>query len=218
MTTPPGARALRLHLAGWLLFLFIPLVLFLFVRHPQPLWASLAAGLLLMFGHRFLARPFMNRVRPLRCVWCSRWLEDGQEPSSEIAIETRGGPLALRACARHEPPTRRFFALLDRLRLPLALAIFLPLLTLLAALAWAALSSTPTTLARLATATAAFQLTVGLAVNVAAWGYLAAPPADRLRVAFPLHNFYLLGIRALLWVFRIVGILWIAQGLRVLTR
>jgi hypothetical protein len=223
MSSPPAAgspalQALCLHLAGWLLFLFIPLVLFLYVRHPRPLWASLAAGVLLMSGHRFLARPFMHRVRPVRCVWCSRWLADGGAPASEAVVETRGGPLALLTCARHEQPTRRFFTLLDRLRLPLALAIFLPLLALLLSLAWAAFDPAPADLARLATATAVFQLAVGLAVNAAAWGYLAAPPAGRLRVAFPLHNFYLLGIRTLLWVFRIVGILWIFQGLRALTR
>jgi hypothetical protein len=32
--------------------------------------------------------------------------------------------------------------------------------------------------------------------------------------AFPVHNFYLLGIRAILWIFRLVGAWWIFISLR----
>ena len=64
---------------------------------------------------------------------------------------------------------------------------------------------------------------MGLAVNLAAWGYLARPrPAGGdgvLRepvapVAFPPHNFFLLGVAPLLWIFRLVGIWWIVAGAR----
>jgi len=61
--------------------------------------------------------------------------------------------------------------------------------------------------------TAFFQLVIGVSVNLAAWGYLflrarADPPA----VPFSVHNFFLLGVRALLWIFRLVGIWWIWKG------
>ncbi len=59
---------------------------------------------------------------------------------------------------------------------------------------------------------ALFQGLVGIAVNVAAFGYFAATPRLPARVPFPAHNFFLLGIRNLLWVFRLVGIWWIVRG------
>ncbi len=43
----PSNRFLLLG-TGVVLFLFIPLVLFLFVRHPAPLGVSLGAGVLLI--------------------------------------------------------------------------------------------------------------------------------------------------------------------------
>ncbi|MGH7858501.1 MAG: hypothetical protein ACREQY_14345, partial [Candidatus Binatia bacterium] len=61
---------------------------------------------------------------------------------------------------------------------------------------------------------------VGLTVNVAALGALvdsargsvASPP----RAAFPPHNFSLLGIRATLWILRVVGIYWLFAAGRAL--
>ena len=69
---------------GVLLFLFIPLVLFLFVRHPEPVGMSLIAGVLLMVGHRRLARPYMERVLPVKCVWCNRMLPAGEGEALEL--------------------------------------------------------------------------------------------------------------------------------------
>ena len=215
MPTPETVPAARpgspgLKLAGYLLFLFIPLVLFLFVRHPRPVGTSLLAGIVLMLGHRFLARPYMEHVRPLKCVWCNRWLQE----RTEIPLATGRGNVALFACPQHEPPTRRFFGFVDRIRWILRAGIFLPLLALLGSLALAAVVPGPATLAHLPPVTAAFQLLVGLTVNLAAWGYLAARPAPQPAAVFPLHNFYLLGLRGILWVFRLMGIWWIAVGVR----
>jgi hypothetical protein len=39
-----------------------------------------------------------------------------------------------------------------------------------------------------------------------------AEPAP-LPVPFPAHNFFLLGLRSLLWIFRLVGAWWIVRGL-----
>jgi hypothetical protein len=50
-------------------------------------------------------------------------------------------------------------------------------------------------------------------VNVAALGYFASLEQPPLSVPFPVHNFFLLGVRNLLWVFRLVGLWWIWQGL-----
>ena len=64
----------------------------------------------------------------------------------------------------------------------------------------------------LAAATDVFTFVVGVTVNLAAWGYLTAAPVRPARVAFPVHNFFLLGVRPLLWIFRLVGLWWIWKG------
>lgn len=197
-------RAL-VYATGVLLFLFIPLVLFLFVRHPEPVGGSLLAGVALMIGHRFLARPYMARVLPVKCVWCNRVLP----PVSEtLPLPSGGRTLEARCCPAHRTPAAKFFSFLHAWRWPLRLGIFIPLLFLLVALA-TSVAGQP---APVGVATTWFKLIVGVTVNVAAFGYLASPEREPLDVPFPVHNFFLLGVRNLLWVFRLVGIWWIWQG------
>lgn len=207
----------RLQATGVLLFLFIPLVLYLFVRHPEPVAASLGAGIVLMAGHRFLARPYMARAIPHKCLWCNRLLVPAPAPALDAATSTLelvidGELTAARCCAAHQAPAARFFRFLSMARLPMRLGIFAPLLLLLAALAAAAAGHPKA----LPAATALFQLLVGLTVSAAAWGTLLvrapAEPAP-LPVPFPAHNFFLLGVRSLLWIFRLVGAWWIYRGL-----
>ncbi len=196
---------------GILLFLFIPLVLFLYVRHPEPVGVSLAAGVVLMIGHRFLARPYMARVLPLKCVWCNRVPARGAQGPEDSTLELRTGGEAIQArcCPEHRKPAAKFFTFLHAWRWPLRLGIFLPLLYLLCALAMDA-AGRP---APINSVTQSFKLIVGITVNVAAFGYLAARERSPLSVPFPVHNFFLLGVRNLLWVFRLVGLWWIWQGL-----
>ena len=205
MENPPSP--VRVSLTGLLLFLFIPLVLFLFVRHPEPVAASLAVGVILMIGHRRLARPYMRRVLLWKCVWCNRVLP----PEGAGTLELRAGKetLQARCCPEHRVPAARFFAWLQAWRWPLRLGIFVPLLLLLAALAAAALGRG----ALLPDATALFKLAIGITVNLAALGSLLGREVSAPAVPFPVHNFFLLGVRNLLWIFRLVGIWWIWQGL-----
>jgi hypothetical protein len=220
---PPDLRAgapgrLALQASGVLLFLFIPLVLYLFVRHPEPIAASLAAGIVLMLGHRLLARPYMARAVPHKCLWCNRVLPPALDASTRTLDLAVGGRLVpARCCAPHRAPAARFFRFLGLARLPLRLGIFVPLLLLLGALAAAAAGHPRLVPA----ATALFQLAVGLTVSAAAWGYLlvrapAGPAA--LPVPFPAHNFFLLGARLLLWIFRLVGAWWIYRGVSFFAR
>jgi hypothetical protein len=260
-----------LQATGVLLFLFIPVVLYLFVRHPEPIAASLAAGVALMAGHRFLARPYMGWALPRKCLWCNRVLHRspmrsaGALDPSAGALDPSGGaldpsagaldpssatldlliggrPTAVRCCAAHLAPARRFFRFLSLARLPLRLGIFVPLLLLLGALLAAAIgwrggpAGGPDGAADLPGArflpavTALFQLLVGLTVSAAAWGSLLLRREDGggaggdgagagsdgaaapLPVPFPAHNFFLLGVRLLLWIFRLVGAWWIWRG------
>ena len=195
-------------LTGVLLFLFIPVVLYLFVVHPEPVAGSLVAGVALMLGHRFLAVPYFERVRARKCVWCNRALLPGAE-RAEVEVVAPGRAVAFAACPGHVAPARRFFSWVDRLRLPLRLGIGVPLVVLLAALAAAAFGRP----AAAPLATDLFRLVVGVTVNAAALGaWLGSEPpggAPSPRAAFPLHNFSLLGVRTLLWIFRLVGLWWI---------
>lgn len=208
------ARPWRLQILGVLLFLFIPVVLYLFVQHPEPVGASLVAGVALMLGHRFLARPYFLRVREAKCAWCNRWIE-GRDGTERFGVVAGGEQVPFVACPGHALPARRFFAWVDRWRLPLRLGIGAPLVALLGALAAAALDRP----AAVPVATEAFRLVVGITVHLAALGALLGslretPP----RAAFPLHNFSLLGIRGILWIFRLVGIWWIVAGAAGLVR
>lgn len=234
MSEPPKALRTR----GVLLFLFIPLVLYLFTVQPEPLAFSLALGVVLMLGHRFLARPYMERARPWKCLWCNRRLSDSGAADT-VQLLPRSGPLEARCCPGHGGPTLRFFIFVERWRLLLALGIFGPLLLLLGTLAavaagWEGGRGTIATATMLTRVTAIFQLVIGLTVNVAAFGYLTVTPVatvppvttvapadaeasgmprhEPVRVPFPVHNFFLLGVRPLLWIFRIVGFWWIVRG------
>ena len=195
-----------LYATGVLLFLFIPLVLFLFVRHPEPVGLSLGAGVALIVVHRFLARPYMERALAVKCLWCNR-----VPPREPVGLELQSGgrTLAAHCCAAHRAPAAKFFSFVHTWRWPLRLGIFLPLLFLLTALA-AAAAGQP---APVSFATDWFRLVVGVTVNVAALGYLAVREHAPLEVPFPVHNFFLLGVRNLLWIFRIVGLWWIWQGI-----
>jgi hypothetical protein len=210
MTTPRSApNRLAIHATGALLFLFIPAVLFLFVRHPEPVGLSLAGGVALIVVHRFLARPYMERALAVKCLWCNR-----VPPRTPAELELRSGArkVAARCCAEHRAPAAKFFSFLHAWRWPLRLGIFLPLLFLLTALA-ASAAGQP---APVPIATTWFKLVVGVTVNVAALGYFFARVFSQnkapLEVPFPVHNFFLLGVRNLLWIFRLVGLWWIWQG------
>lgn len=199
------------QLLGLALFLFIPLVLFLFLAHPAPIAASVGAGVLLMLGHRFLARPYMASTRQRKCLWCNRFFVSG-EPKVMLPLAAGASEIVFATCTGHDGPARRFLGWVDRWRLPLRLGIGAPLVSLLAVLAVAAAGrAAPTGLA-----TDLFRLVVGLTVNLAALGPLLGSSRGSvdspLRAAFPPHNFSLLGIRTILWIFRIVGVYWLATA------
>ena len=203
----------RIVLPGILLFLFIPVVLYLYLQHPEPMGRSLILGLVLMIGHRFIARPYMFFAHDKKCLWSNKTLGPGE--GVEVEIHHRGGIQKARCLERNRWHLERFFTHAYRRRWILAPGIFAPLLLLLVSLVMAALGKTPPI--PLDTVKAIFQLVIGCAVNFAAWGYFAIGKADEpLQIRFPVHNFFLLGIANLLWIFRLMGTWWIYKGARFL--
>ncbi len=197
----------RVTLQGVLLFLFIPLVLVLFLRQPiGPSW-SVGIGLVLMFGHRFVAEPWARRHATRRCAWCAG---DATAPIP-FSVRAGNGPWPLAACSpRHADLAARFLSFAWRWRVPIGAGVFLPLLLLLAgSLAEGAghpfISHAANTLQ--------FRLLVAATVVTTSIAFrLGAGPTGPLVTAFPLHNLLLLGIGRTLWVFRLVGAWWLADG------
>lgn len=197
---------------GALLFAFIPLVLFLYLQQPIGPGLSVAAGVTVMLGHRFLASPWMERHALERCLWCGRSISlDG----GAVEVTASRRRWTLRTCGDgHRARIGRFFTFVARFRLAIALGIFLPLFILLAGtlLIAAGRPVIPPEWNRLQ-----FRSLVAVTVVGTSMGYLGVRKADQvLMCPFPLHNLFLLGVGNTLWVFRIVGVWWLALGLAAL--
>lgn len=208
---PAPTSPVRLRLLGLLLFLPVPLVLALFTRQPLGVAASLALGLGLMASHRLYARPFALRHAGARCLWCGGAAGDGP------ALELREPPGATRwrTCgAPHRERLLRVFSWAGRHGRLLQAGILggLALLLVLAPVAargWVAGLQT-------ADAVAGFQLLVALAVLPLATLGPREPPGDDgpREVPFPVHIQALVGTWAVLWLFRLVGLVWLGSAAR----
>jgi hypothetical protein len=205
----------RPRLAGLLLFLPVPLVLILFTRAPLGALTSLGLGVLLTLTHRLYARPWVLARAHTRCLWCGADLVPGTAPATELGIEDPLGHPRWRACrADHAGPVRAVLAWANRRSTLLKLGI---LGTLAVFLAWGLASglgwlNRPT----FDDAVAFFRLGIAVTVLPLGWLALRADPAGLpkgLRSPFPLHVPALVGLRAVLWLFRLVGLLWLVQGL-----
>jgi hypothetical protein len=198
---------------GLLLFAFIPLVLFLFLRQPIGAGSSVIVGTVIMFGHRFLAAPWMARHATERCLWCGRAVSGG-EP---MTVRASARSWSVVACGpAHRGLTARFLTFVMNTRTPIAIGIFVPLALLLggslAAVAGLPILSHEWNIWQ-------FRVIVAFTVFCASFAYLTVRiPAEKLGCPFPLHNFYLLGIRNTLWIFRAVGAWWLVDGAVTLAR
>lgn len=204
-------RPAAIHATGVLLFLFIPLVLFLFLRFPWGILPCFAAAIVIMFSHRFAAIPFMNRHRTQRCLWCGRTARARET----LTVDT-GSPVEFQACRDGcSSRARRFFDFCLVYKNIFRLGIFLPLawyvVTML--LNGFGLIRFPIDWDRFI-----FQFCIACSVVSISFFYTRGKETQHPAFAFPIHNLFLLGIKNTLLVFRYVGIWWIAAGLYFLYR
>jgi hypothetical protein len=194
---------LTLVLQGVALFAFVPLVLWMFLAQPIGPGGSLALGVAIIAGHRVVAARWAARHAMRRCFWCGR---PGQ-PAGAVPVASVPRTTAFAVCSgAHERLVRQFFGFLHRFRVPIGIGIFAPLAllllgTLLRALGAASLAHDANALQ--------FRAIVAATVVLVSFAYRASAPAEHPRSPFPVHNFFLLGIRNTLWVFRIVGAWWL---------
>lgn len=220
---------------GVLLFLPVPLVLFLLTRAPLGILASLGIGILLMLTHRRYARPWALARADRRCLWCGADAAPAAPAASgaaatpgELAAPAATAALDASRLAADDPLGRvewracraehaRCLVAVLRWVARRGKAISLGILgTLAAFLAWA-LASGVGWLGRSSFEDAVAFFRLGIAISVLPLGWLAVREADpapesSLHSPFPLHVPALIGLRAVLWLFRLIGLVWLVQG------
>ena len=193
---------------GPLLFLPVPTVLLLFTRAPFGPVASLGLGVALILTHRLYARPWALARSARRCLWCTRPVEGGPE----LVVEEPFGITTWRACGDlHADRVRRFLGWAGAHGVFLKVGILGTLAVFLVAAALAAFGR----LGSLGYADAVAFFRLGIAVTVLPLGWLGLsrpPETGPLRVPFPVHIQALVGSWTVMWLFRVVGAVWLAQA------
>ncbi len=214
---------MRLRLQGVLLFLFIPLVLWLFLAQPKWPAVALAAGVVIMLAHRRLAGPFLAKNVSLRSAWTGAELPQAEAGAPRFVYRVlasgREWPMHFSSEAERERAAR-FFTLAHEALLPLRFAILAPLLYFLV--------MESLRIGGVVGDTAAvdnwiFRGMIGATTLTVALGYrfVDSIPPERgpVRFPFPVHNVFLLGGRWTLVIFGAVGAWWIIDvGIHVIRR
>jgi hypothetical protein len=184
-------------------------VLWLFTRTPLGTVGSLGLGVLVMATHGLFARPFALARAGRRCLWCGGAAGDG--PRLEIVDPL--GTRTWRACSeRHGERLARVLGWAGAHARFLRTGILGALGIFLLAMPFAGIG-------RLGPVSgddvvAIFKL--GVSSTVLPFGWLAAwrgsPAAGPPAVPLPVHMQALIGTWAVLWLFRLVGLLWLFQS------
>jgi hypothetical protein len=192
---------------GSLLFLPVPLVLLLFTRAPFGPLASLGLGVVVMLTHRLYARPWALARANQRCLWCTQ-----AAAGPELVVEEPFATTTWRACdTAHADSARRFLGWSSAHGSFLKAGILGTLAVFLVAALLAALDR----LGPLGYADAVAFFRLGIAVTVLPLGWLGlrrAPEPGPPRVPFPVHIQALVGSWTVMWLFRVVGAVWLVQA------
>lgn len=201
----------RDRVLGVLLFLPVPLVLWLFTQAPLGVAPSLLLGLAVTATHRLYARPFAVRRALRRCLWCGA----STAAPLRVAVAEPAGDSAWAACCEaHRDAALRTLATAQRWRVALRVGIGGGVGGFLLLAALAAAGSLPS----LTSPDAVAFLRLAVALTVVPFSLVAPlaplPTGGAARVPFPVHIQALIGTWAVLWLFRLIGLLWLAQGIR----
>jgi hypothetical protein len=199
------------RLVGIVLFLPVPLVLWLFTQQPLGTLPSVVVGVVIMATHRLYARPFALSRSLRRCLWTGG-------PASGDSGVTVTEPLGTTVWATSSPRARTHvrstLGTAHRLAPLLRVGILGPLVVFivgapLAAAGWLG----PV---RSADTVALFQVGVALGVLPLGWWGPRSPepPRGPIAVPFPVHIPALIGTLWVVWLFRVIGLWWLAQGIR----
>lgn len=206
---------MTMRLQGLALFLFIPLVLWLFLAQPGPDLVALLAGVAIMLAHRFVAAPFVDANLEKRCVWSGQEIAPGCGYKVTSSGKTRTFFSYNDAYRDH---AARFFTFAQRYAWPLRIAILAPLafylvMEILRAVGVEATSHTLNAIV--------FQGVIGATTLTTFIAYRFVTPIPHMKgpvtFPFPAHNIALLGIFWTLLVFATVGAWWLysaAVGLK----
>lgn len=184
------------RLLGWLLFLPVPAVLYVFTAAPFGEARSIAMGVALMVTHRLYARPWALRRATERCLWCAS--------SAAEQTLTLGEPLGTTnwgACLHHRAPLSRFLGFAAKYGRLIRIGILGSIAVLVTI-----------GLFRHDIASALFR--IGVAITVLPLGYWAPHFGTSFegKLPFPVHIQALIGTLWVTWLFRIVGTIWLVLG------
>lgn len=192
---------------GALLFLPVPLVLVLFVRTPLGLGPSLGLGVALMVSHRSYARPWVAARAARRCLWCG-----ATSAALRVAVSDPLDAVAWGACRVHATPLLALVGWAERRARLLMAGILGSLLVLLAVGAAVVAGALPS--ARYSDAVALFQGCVALCVLPLSFFGPGSQAPSHARSPLPLHIQALVGSLTVVWLFRVVGSVWLVQAAR----
>ena len=206
---PVSSVPMRERLQGIVLFLPVPAVLWLLTQRPLGTWPSLGLGVTLMVTHRLYARPFVLARKDGRCLWCGR-AGDADHLQSIKVVEPMGES-TWRACSGdHQARLRGFLGWASRNSLFLKIGIAGTLLAYLVGVPLAAYGKLgPVTSVDLSYG---FRLLIALNVLPLGWLGPASGSGSALKLPFPVHIQALIGTVAVVWLFRIVGMIWLATS------
>lgn len=190
----------------FLLFLPVPLVLWLFNALPWGLWPSLGLGVALMVTHRLYARPYALGRAGRRCLWCGRDADAGHLES--ITVVEPPGETAWKVCSgEHLARLTGFLGWASRNAVFLKIGIAGTLLAYLVTVPMAAYGKlgawTPVDLSY------GFRGLIALTVLPLGWLGPMSEAGSRLKVPFPVHIQALIGTVVVVWLFRLIGLTWL---------
>lgn len=195
---------------GIVLFLPVPIVLWLITNLPLGMWPSLGLGVALMVTHRLYARPFSLKRRARRCLWCGKGgAVAGLAPVT--VIEPMGETVWQVCPGEHRKKLGSFLGWATTRALLLRIGIIGSLLLYLITIPLAFYGK----LGPVSTVDLSYGFRLLIALTVLPLGWLGPGSrggAGSLSVPFPVHIQALIGTVVVAWLFRIIGLIWLVAA------